>query len=404
MHHVSNLLSLRADRFRRLTLLVNLVCTALAIAIVLGVATALVPGDNDLEFYRGAAQSLQRFSDPYAVANGYAYPPLLAILLTPLAQIDPPLAQRIWFAINVAALIALIGLCYLLSATNRLWRFWGVIALATAAAPCTTVALGLGQLGLMIAACLLAAQVLAGRWPGIAGGVLALASLVKLYPALFGLYYLLRRRAVAGWAILAGVTLVGATLMRYGTLPYRVYLSRIFLREPLNATVQFNISITGFWSRLFSNGPFSTPIVAMPLVVSLLIAASALLVVGICLWLTWPASQRAATSDTAQAEFSLWVCAMLLLSPMNGYYNLTILLLPFLTIMQQLDRTPSRQMRNWLFVATLLLWAHPTWTYSVGWLYTFTHNRWGLLLLAPSFYGLCIYFVLLVIQLRRARV
>lgn len=64
--------------------------------------------------------------------------------------------------------------------------------LAVASAPPTTAGLFLGQLGIMLALASAASFVLARRYPVASGALLALASAIKLYPALLGIYYLKR--------------------------------------------------------------------------------------------------------------------------------------------------------------------------------------------------------------------
>jgi hypothetical protein len=94
---------------------------------------------------------------------------------------------------------------------------------------------------------------------------------------------------------------------------------------------------------------------------------------------------------------------MMLLSPLNGVYNLVLLLLPLLAVLHYLEQHPDRGVRNWLILATTLVCVRPLWSEWSLALDTFVHVGWGLLLLAPPFYGLLIYLILLAQLAHRRR-
>ncbi|HLJ80217.1 MAG TPA: glycosyltransferase family 87 protein [Ktedonobacterales bacterium] len=170
----------------------------------------------------------------------YTYPPLLAILVIPLTLFPYRAAVDIWTILNLAVWI----LCViLLTAWFRRVLAFGVVsrvsgrdtageALATASParwiraprlfPVALVvfltlsyqpieqSLVLGQVSLFILLLLLVVPLLVERdRPYLAGGVLALAVWIKLFPALLIIYYLLRgrRRVVVG--AVAGIALLG---------------------------------------------------------------------------------------------------------------------------------------------------------------------------------------------------
>ena len=112
---------------------------------------------------------------------------------------------------------------------------------------------------------------------------------------------------------------------------------------------------------------------------------------------------RGAASDELgeQLRFGLWLCAMLLLSPINGSYNLVLLLFPLLALLRYLELRRDTNTRNWLIVATALACWPPAWTDWQPTLYNGLHIGLGVLLLTPAFYGLALYVWLLARQLRR---
>src|SRR5256885_16283323 len=58
---------------------------------------------SDFTWYYMAAREILRGRSPFA-AGGYIYPPLLAFLLTPVAELPYPAAQWIWHIISFASL------------------------------------------------------------------------------------------------------------------------------------------------------------------------------------------------------------------------------------------------------------------------------------------------------------
>jgi hypothetical protein len=133
------------------------------------------------------------------------------------------------------------------------------------------------------------------------------------------------------------------------------------------------------------------PLVNAPLLAQGLTILSSLLVLGVCL----AVRRRSGDDEHRLLEYSLWLCAMLILSPINGSYNLLLLLLPLLVILGRLERTPDRRMRNWLIVGTALACWPPAWSDGLPTVYNAVHIGWGTLILTPAFYGLVVYIGLL---------
>jgi hypothetical protein len=93
---------------------------------------------------------------------------------------------------------------------------------------------------------------------------------------------------------------------------------------------------------------------------------------------------------------------MLLLAPINGYYNLVLLLLPLLAALKHLEQQPDRRAARWLILATALAWFPPGWTDVHPAVYDALHRGVGLLVLTPAIYGLAIYLGLLLWLARRS--
>jgi alpha-1,2-mannosyltransferase len=403
---------MQTDRTRvaHRTTAINLVALAVALGWYGLIGTTLTLDSNDFGIYRKGVVSLGQSGDPYlpisgqntetAIENDYIYPPLLAYLLQPFGLLDERSAQLLWFGLNGLMLGGLIALSIWLSDSELARRYWGLVALGTLIAPPTRLGLQLGQIGILLALMILGSLALARRNAPLSGFLLALASLIKLYPAFLGLYLALRRlKRELWWSVVAALVICGVSILVYGLTPYLTYIQRLREANYFPYGAEFNTSVYGFWYRLFVPNHFGIVVADLPQLAALLALASSFAVIGLCFW----AGMQAGSHLEAQLQQGVWLCAMLLLSPLNGVYNLVLLLLPALVMLRYLEQSPDRAVRNWLVFATILIWVRPLW--STWWprLDNFVHIGWGLILLTPPFYGLLIYLALLVILARRLR-
>lgn len=375
--------------------ILNAVALALACGWLLLVSQTLDPAIDDFERYWQAAVDLRQAGDPYVTRADYFYPPFFVYLMQPFGSLEHEQGQWVWFGVNCVALGGFIALCIRLSRSELARHFWGVVALGMAVAPPTRLTLQLGQISLVLALAVAGMVVLERRYAPLSGLLLALASLVRLNPAFLGLYYFLRRpRSVAWWSIGMGVALVALSLLVYGPTHYESYFDTI-VRSNVDRqgaypyAADHNISLFGFWSRMFTLNRHAVPLLDAPLLAYLLTALSSLGVLGLCLWV----GRREPGSGGALPGFGVWLCGMMLLLPTNGYYNLVILLLPLLAVVRHLEHPhPSRasqtsRVRVWLVLAAALVCVPPGWTSAHPWLHTSLHTGWGLFALTPSFYG-----------------
>ncbi len=373
----------------------------LAIVWVGIVSLTLDPNYDDFERYWQAAVDLQWFGDPYVTRLDYFYPPLFVYFIQPFALLSHETGQIIWLIINAIILASFLILCLQTNESRLVYRYWGLIVLVMTVAPPTRVSLQLGQVSILVALALIAVFLLARSNPATAGGILALISLIRINPALMGFYYLFRRpRRVVMWAVGIGIALVVGSLFLYGTGPYESYITNIVQQNATGEgvypfTAQHNISIAGFWYRLFTESPYTIPITHNPTSAQWLTTLTSLIVVAVCIW----AAQRGKKHGTIIEEglrYSVWLCGMMLLFPTNGYYNLVILLFPFLWIMWLLERRRNNLARIWLAVATALVCIPPGWETFHPAAYQWLHTGWGVFFLTPSFYGTLLYLIILV--------
>jgi hypothetical protein len=327
----------------------------------------------------------------------YSYPPPFALLLQPLALLNYRMSQWVWFGMNVALLLMLTNLSLRLSGWSAAPRYASLIGFMIAVAPPTRVSLQLGQVSLLIGV-LLAMSLALRQRSALVGTLVALASWIKITPALMSGYYLLRRSVVFWWITGMGLILFAVTLVFYGIEPYISFVTQVVYGwNDYPYAAEHNISLNGFWLRLLTATKFSEPVANAPGLARALTLGFSIAVLVLCPWM----SRGATDQQDERLRWSLWLCASLLLSPANGYYNLVILVLPLLLMVGKLEARPDRKLTIWLGVATLLICIAPTWTDSVPILYTALHTRW--VLLTPSLYGLIIYMIVLVHMIRRPR-
>jgi alpha-1,2-mannosyltransferase len=170
----------------------------------------------DLRVYRAAGRSLYHGGKPYssfftASRLPFTYPPFALLTLSPLSVGPLGLIKALWWAINEAALIAILYLVIdrATAVTGRkalLLAFAGGAAATMAFEPLRS-NLDYGQINLLLMAMVLV-DILAikGRGRGILVGV---AAAIKLTPLLYVAYFLLerdRRAAYRGAATFVGLT------------------------------------------------------------------------------------------------------------------------------------------------------------------------------------------------------
>jgi hypothetical protein len=307
---------------------------------------------------------------------------------------DYPTARWGWLAFSVLCLVVSIAL---------IWRTSGLrlrdpralaVAPAFALVPPVTLALGIGQLSpqlLLIVAGAYAA--LGARRDTLAGALVALGAYLKTFPGLIAAYFLLRRewRALAA-SVIAGLLLVLLTVLTVGWEAHWVYLTRVVPTQGIWVGGPFNVSIAGFVTRLFVANPFTAPIVDSGGFGQVAIALLSLATLGVTAYAAW----RAPTDRLGVgAAFALVVTTSLLVSPINGNYNLLILILPLLVAAAHVQHDwPSRL--RWLLLAALLLglpveyydlWPIDPMPWRIG---------WGNLLTSGPFFGLVTLWALMV--------
>jgi hypothetical protein len=270
-----------------------------------------------------------------------AHPPPSVLLVLPLARLDFADAMLAW---NLAALAALaVGLAILAAGLEApgAWRLPALFLLPFGLPVCGN--LQQGQLTPILFAMVASAWALDrdGR-PAAAGLLVGTAAAIKLFPAYLVVVFAARR----SWrAVLATVAALSAwnlaAVLVLGVGPFRDYLGIVLHQQAMVRTWACNLSIAGFWHKLFD--PAAEVALApclwpSPALARGGIALTDLLVTAVVAM----AARRAHTPERRDAAFALAVSAMLLVSPVTWDTSMLFLLLPIGVLARGSGASPWR--------------------------------------------------------------
>jgi len=330
----------------------------------------------------------------------YAYSPLLALLMRPLAHLPLESALKVWFAFSAACLVASVGVFGRASGLG--WRDAGPLGLMLLAGfrfwP-TTMNFALGQINFLMLL-LLCGMFWADhrRRPLLLGVLLGAACLFKIWMLGLLLYPLLRRQWPAVAACL-GVCFVSFVAL-FSVIGWREWSP--FLQASLNTSKQVNrISIThslfGFASLHFRANGLLQPVLNSALAWGLvLLAGAAALAWGLALLRRRPAL------SPLESRLALGVVAvsvLLLVPPCQNEY--LVLCLPLLwTLLAPADAEAGR-LAPWMLAGGALGYV----LFSRGWgpyapvPEAYQHGLRSLLVSAP-FYAAAVLWATGVLALR----
>jgi hypothetical protein len=309
-----------------------------------------------LAFYQGESLYVSFTPDHYAAvglvdaAHYNFHPPFSGLLFLPLVPLGYPAAITLWtwgstllyLAIWAAVLreLKLLPPAYLLPLMAGLVLFWDPFLFHTIVAP----------LSMVLAGCVTGAWLLLRRRrDALAGVLVALATLIKLFPGLLIIYFLVRRRwwALGAWGatMVLGLLLTGLV---FGFDDLITYHTEVMFRRPPSAQQGpiHNLSLLSVFDRFLVGGTYLQPIVAVPLVAQVLKAATFLGVVLATMYALW---RFAPTPHGIDHGFAMVCVAFLLISPSTWGHALVMLIMPLVLLLADALRS-----EDWLLRRTLL--------------------------------------------------
>jgi alpha-1,2-mannosyltransferase len=260
----------------------------------------------------------------------FKVPPFYGMLFVPFAQQDGLMILYWHRIINVVLLLStllLLGWAYHARIPSALGV--GLLVLFNMRPATDTIAFGQIDilLLLLLVLTLLAAQ--RGR-NSVAGALLALATLFKLYPALLLVFFIVKRRwwALAGFAG-AMLVLNGISIALVGWQLHQTYLLDVLPRIGGTTTWVENQTISGFVSRMVA-GDIDAAIFYHPLV-SLVTYGSFLLALGGAVLLARrPAAPQ---SPHFMLQYGSFIIVMILTAPAAWMHYQTIMIVPFFALL-----------------------------------------------------------------------
>jgi hypothetical protein len=277
----------------------------------------------------------------------FKYPPFYAIMLMPFTVYSMQTVFTGWFLLNVALLVFS---TYLLSL--RMWRPFRLASYA----PAYLIAIGVlnfrpvweslirGQMDIIILTAAMIALVLvqARRAEWLAGIVLGIVTMIKLYPGLLVVYLLWRRR----WRVIVGfaATCIGLIVLSGVIVGWDMlwrYVTEILTVQTLAIPWPEDQSFDGFVARLFvpSSQTYWDTAVPFPGWARLLFYALDLITLGVTFWVLW---RGRAEGRRFVLGYASVMPLMVVMWPLSWIHYQTLMLLP-------------------LAVMVFLLWERPAW-------------------------------------------
>ncbi|HKV83483.1 MAG TPA: glycosyltransferase family 87 protein [Ktedonobacterales bacterium] len=365
--------------------------------------------------------------------SAYDYPPLLALALQPLTRFHCDVAFHIWTAANSVLWVVITGLLIWwagAAATSRpggvsadsvpspkrwlarLHAWWLgqpdpgvslsllVIVLSALSYPLLA-SLALGQTNFVILCGMLLTPMLArAGHQRMAGGVLAVIALLKVYPVLLIVYYAARGRwRIVIAAVVSGAALIGGMALALGVSG--LWATRAALAtgsDFARAATNESLGQLPTWIALLLGGHAS---LTTRLLGYALMGAIALVFVLVVFdvsgrqgrrrtvaasgaLLSSPAAERETKQDPELLGYAWTVCTMPLISPLVWLHHLAWLLLPLLAALGAVVALPDRHaptQRRWLagIAAAYALTSLPL---------PFNHDFFGVYLSGPWVLGI----------------
>lgn len=300
------------------------------------------PDFSDFNHYYAAALSLRRGSNPYATSyealgrslglnlsglDTENQPPTLLLCFEPLTKLSPYAAYWIWIGLSLISLV--IALWLLVGGATSLdirqaCLFGALLFLY----PPVYEHFVFANFQIAITLLIVIAMYFMERGANRAAGLsLALAMALKAYPALLAFYLVCRRRwQTLLWMVIWGGVMGLITLWEVGRVSFSflntfgITTSRRFLHNPAFFSIDATVS------HLFWRG--NPPLAAAANTVR----RAAIALIELAVFALTVRATASAAPDRGWRAFSLWIPAMLLLSPIAEPHYLVLLLVPFAVI------------------------------------------------------------------------
>ena len=313
--------------------------------------------------------------------------PFSPLLVWPLTFWEPLPAKHIWIAFSLALLLPVGFLIHLL--TSLEWRRIALLIVVTFPIHRN---LQYGQYYILLLLLFVASLLLYIRKKRVlAGLVLGIAAGLKIFPALFLLYFLRKRDLKAAMGLIVGS--IAASVMSIATFGFQ--LSRNYLQqvvpwalrgEAMDPYALTTNSMSSLLHHLFIFEPEWNPhpLLHAPILVAVLHPVFQFMMLSAAILLVSPHDMR---PRQLRLEWAAYVVSLLVISTMPASYHFTLLILP-MAVMTSVLIQQNRFSELALLAVLYLGICFPLWAKLVG-------TNWSLLAvprlwLAIAFYLCCL--------------
>ncbi len=329
-------------------------------------------------------EQLYQISDLRANPLGavYKYPPFFTFVMGPFTLLSPGIAFQTWKAVQV--ILVLLAAWMIWRAEGGVWQRWSTVWLLALLAFFQPIidTIRYGQVDALILV-LLAGGLWAIRrnhwW--LFGVLLAVATLIKLYPAYLLLLVLIRGRKEGLYGFTGGLIILGAiSVLVLGPDVHLTYLTEVLPRSGGGTAWVENQTINGFVARLSITSVLSLVPVDGAFVTGATYVAFAFVTLLASWWsMAW-------SDDRA---YSLLIVAMLIVLPVSWIHYHTVLLIPLYVVFAHLEQAERLEWSRVvpLALACALLCFGNQWTFfdrtlhGPFWQLVLSYKLYGLLLL-----------------------
>lgn len=356
--------------------------------------------DNDE--LREAARTAGEPEELTKLGLRFTYPPFFAVLMRPFLSISHAQARVLWLFLNHCLYILAIILC--VAALRERVSFFEVAAVAFAALNFNPVFRNFlyGQVNVLTFFLLaVALYAFKRKAEGPAGALLGLATMIKVTPLIFLLYFLFKRKwKVVVCAALTLILLLGISVGLLGTRPHRAYILRVMPDLAQGRGEGSNQSLAGFFNRLFGYDFRGEAIFNNITLARIFSRIGALLF----LLLSFLIIRHSTENDHLRWNlgFSLFVLTAHIISPISWDFHLVWLMLPVITLIHFLFARS-----NFLSNQGVFLFLFLTACIVLAWKFPLYHpalrSRGLMMFISIKLYAMILMWVLLALAIRNLK-
>ena len=366
-----------SNKFLRITKRYLSTLTILAFLIVqISWATAVVMANKGTDFYLYylAARAFKQGQDVYNLdaadwqhlaakagvphyAPPYRYPPLAAVLVSPLIILPPRHAFAIWGVLNALALLATALLLSQVVA-GRWVDPLIFVGLAGYVPALTTVYAGQVNLFVLLAVAVYIYAFIRGHAIG-AGLALATGVMLKPIPATLGVHALWRRQPRIVLTLFIGLVLLALlSLPVIDIEPYKAYVYNSLHLAGLAqmgtpGTYPPNQGLSGFFGRLLTRHPYGGALADAPSLARTLTLAASFALITATAVLCWP---HQPLRELFCLEVGLVIIATHLIAPISWYHHMALAFVALAAAWQAAPANrPFSRVRAIIFIAYVLI-------------------------------------------------